>query len=396
MPSEKNNFVRDDFLQYVYICDSTYTNKAIIDTFSDFLWTERYYGYGEFEITMPINLEVIKNCRLKDYVMIRESDKVMIVETIGLHTDPEQGDTLTISGRSLESILERRVILDERIGSVDSDGNLEDIGVQEAIKMILSNSIIEPTDKKRKIENFEFVESEDPKIKELTITSFEDRGANVFEKISDICKTKSLGFRVSAKDGGGFTCELYFGTDRSWDQDAAGQVVFSESYENLSNSDYLQSEKDYKSIAYVEWDYKLGSSAEDKTMITEVYRTPERLGLDRREAYTRHGETMEIESTGNLSSYIKQVVDYGAEYLSGYTVTKLFDGETEPSRQFVYGIDYFLGDIVHLENKYGQSGKCRITEIIRSRNGSGVSMVPTFEIIEVEEGITSDDKDEKE
>lgn len=368
MASERNNFVGDNFLQYLYVLDSTYTTKLIIDMFSDFLWTEHYYGYGEFEITVPARLDIIQNCRLNDYIAIRESDKLMIVETIGVHTDSERGDTLVISGRSLESILDRRIIRGKfsMIGTPDKK-----IYVQEAIKLILENSIISPDDEKRKIEGFIFKESEDERIKDLTRDAIESSGEDVYKELDAICKDKELGFRILPTEEGGFEFELYFGTDRSWDQNIVSPVIFSDSYENLKNSDYLQSNKDYRSMTYINRNGTL----------YEVFRQEERTGLDRREMYI----------TDSDSSSEWSAMDKGKEALSDYKVTKMFEGEAEPSRQFIYGVDYFLGDIVQLENKYGQKGKCRITEVVMSRDGSGSSLVPTFEAIEED----SDDENEE-
>lgn len=419
MASEKNNFVGDKFLEVLYVLDSNYVTKFVIDTFSDFLWTERYYGYGEFEITMPVSMEVIQNCRLKDYVSIKESNVLMIVETIAVHTDPEMGDTLTISGRSLESLLERRIVLDEVVGSKtivasateweDPVETLDDVGVQEAISIMLTNNLANPSDYRRQIPKFSFLPSSDPRIVSLIMTSFEERGVNVYDKISSICKDNELGFRVIASGSGGYLFQLYYGTDRSWDQNGVNPVVFSESYENLNNSDYLQTERDYKSTVYVEWDWRLTTEKTEKsvdpttgqitetvsrnnyngTELSEVYRSLDKVGLDRRESYTMAGQfdfgTCSIDkyNKGMLQEVIdntgKQVVDIGKEYLADYRVTKLFEGETNAYRQFVYGVDYILGDIVQLENKYGKSGKCRITEIVYSRDTSGPRMTPTFE-----------------
>lgn len=420
MASEKNNYANDKFLEQLYILDSSYTTKFVIDTFSDFLWTERYYGYGEFEITMPVDRNVIENCRLKDYVSIRESDKIMIIETITVHTDPENGDTLTISGRSLESLLDRRIIIDEIIGTFDEDGVAQSISVQDAIQSIIVNNLVSASDSKRITPSFSFITSDDEKITSLTMESFQELGTNVYDKICDICKDKDIGFRVNAKSSGGFIFELYAGVDRSSDQSGKSIVTFSESYENLTNSDYLRTETNYKSNVYVQWSWRISieyvvpvydedgkPELDDKgnqvtqtsteqfsgTEITEVYRKIERTGLERREIYTTYSNQFDFgtysydefdEETlrNDIEKATKQVTDYGEEFLADYKVTKLFEGETNPYRQFTYGIDYMLGDIVQLQNKYGQSGKCRITELMLSRDASGPMLTPTFEGIE--------------
>lgn len=362
---ERNNFVGDGFLEYVYILDQTYTTKIIIDTFSDLLWTERYYGYGEFEITVPVSVEVVQGCRINDYVAIRESKTYMIVETIGVHTDPERGDTLKISGRSLESILDRRIVWGtfQEIGSKQNPINL-----QNAIKKMLNDHLINPSNEKRKIPGFVFEESTDEAVTKLTKEAIESTGGNVYTEINSLCKDKEVGFRVLPHGEGGFEFKLYKGVDRSWDQDKLPAVVFSDSYENLSNSDYLQSNKEYRSTLWINGGEEIGDA--------EVFRRTERVGLERRELYA---------SDSSSFTSKEALIEKAKEVLSDYKMIKAFEGETEPSRQFVYGVDYFLGDVVQLENKYGQKGKCRVTEIVCSRDDSGPSLVPTFEAVEEED-----------
>lgn len=366
---EKNNFVSDGFLEYIYVLDKNYTTKMIIDTFSDLLWTERYYGYGEFEITVPVSIPVVQGCRIDDYVCIRESKTYMIVETIGVHTDPERGDTLKISGRSLESILDRRIVWGsfKKIGTKTNPINL-----QTAIKEMLEAHVINPSNPKRKIPRFVFQESNDEAVTKLTKEAIESIGGNIYTEIVDLCKDQELGFRVLPHGDGGFEFKLYKGADRSWDQDKLPPVVFSDSYENLRNSDYLQSNKEYRSTVLLGG----GDGVED----SEVFRREERVGLARRELYISDSSAKTNEAK----------IEKAKEVLADYKMIKMFEGETEPSRQFVYGEDYFLGDVVQLENKYGQKGKCRVTEIVCSRDDSGPSLVPTFEAVE------EDDEEEKE
>lgn len=362
MPTEKNNFVNDGFLEYLYVLDSTYTKKMIIDQFIDFLWTERYRGYGEFELTVPVRKDIVQNCRLNDYIAIKESDVFMIVETIGVHTDVERGDTLVISGRSLESILDRRIIW----GVFKETPYNKQVNLQQAIKKMIDENVISPSDNERAIPNFSFKESDDERIISITKEAIESDHGNIYDEIDALCEDQELGFRVNAKGAGGFEFELYFGTDRTWDQNAVPPVVFSESYENLRNSNYLQSEKEYRSTLCIG-----GENVGD----SEVWRKEKRVGLARRELYTSDTSVTTKEA----------LVEKAKEILADYKVTKLFEGETVPNRQFAYGVDYFLGDVVQLENKYGQKGKCRVTEVVKSRNASGPSLIPTFEAIEEDE-----------
>lgn len=345
--------VSDSFLDHIYVLDSNYQKKIVIDVFSDILWVERYCGCGEFEITMPVNLNIIENCHLDDYVMIRESDKIMIIESIGIYSDPENGDKIVMNGRSLESILDRRT-------SLSSYSNITNF--QSLIQKIITDTIVNPSTGSRKIPNFTFKSSSDTAITLLTVDATDRTGENVYELITDLCQSKNVGYRVSPSGSGGFEFELYSGADRTWNQSTLLPVVFSDSYENLQNSNYIQSRKTYKTTVYINND---GSTY-------TVHRGTEQSGLARREMYSKDTE-VKNQSQANTK---------GAEILKDYTDFPIFDADMSPNGQFIYGTDYFIGDVVQVQNKYGQKGRCRITEIVMSRDGSGSEFTPTFEIVD--------------
>lgn len=48
---------------------------------------------------------------------------------------------------------------------------------------------------------------------------------------------------------------------------------------------------------------------------------------------------------------------------------------------FKYGDDFFLGDVVQIEDEYGNEGKVRIIEVITSVNNEGAFIYPTFKSI---------------
>lgn len=58
-----------------------------------------------------------------------------------------------------------------------------------------------------------------------------------------------------------------------------------------------------------------------------------------------------------------------------------FNGSAEPNTTFVYKQDYFLGDLVTVENEYGIKLKARIVEITEVHDDDGYSFDPIFEYI---------------
>ena len=125
-----------------------------IDVFYSFIWSDRYLGYGDFELVVPALERYLNTIRQDYYLSIKESDHVMIVEEITIETNAETGNELKITGRSLESILERRIIW----GQKSLSGNF-----QNAIKSLLVDAIISPKISDRRIDNFKFKASTDPK-----------------------------------------------------------------------------------------------------------------------------------------------------------------------------------------------------------------------------------------
>lgn len=354
--------ISDGFLEYVYLLDDKFMPKMIIDSFTSLVWTERYRGYGDFELVMLVDEEFVKAVNLDDYLAIKESNVKMVIESMTLTTDEEEGDLITISGRSLECLLERRIVWDEIKETNEKN-------FQELVEKILNQNAIAPRNQNRIITGLAFKASSDEKVTGL-MTTLESFGDNLYETIDGLCSAKNLGFRV-LWDGESMNFELYFGVDRTRSQNTVSPVVFSASYENLLNSDFIQSEINYASNALV----KSGES-----FIMEIYRKPERTGLKRREIYVAVGEPGEGDNTDPTQFAFEEAKKEMAEH----TVTVAFGSDVAPMLQFQFGKDYFVGDIVDVENRYGISGRCRIDEVVRSRDEAGPVLTPTFVAVDSE------------
>lgn len=67
---------------------------------------------------------------------------------------------------------------------------------------------------------------------------------------------------------------------------------------------------------------------------------------------------------------------------------KTFEGEVNATSGFVYGKDFFLGDMVQVANEYGMEGPSLVSEMVWSQDEEGFSCYPTF--------IAQNDQEEKE
>lgn len=350
----------------VLILDESFKQVCLIDAFESLIWTERYGGCGNFELYTPADASILEQVKQDYYAWLRDSDQVMIVEEVQISTEVETGGHLIISGRSLESILDRRIIWQQTI----LNGNL-----QNAIKRLINENVISPSIADRKIAGFVFQESTDPNITGLTIRA-QYTGDNLYDTIETICKTYSIGFQVLLNESNQFVFSLYSGADRSYDQSANPYVIFSPKFENIINSNYLESKKTLKNVTLV------AGEDEGTTRRTRIVGSGK--DLARRELYTDARDIQSETEDGKIpdSEYYAQLDQRGSEKLADHQYTKTFEGQVESTQTFVYGEDFFKGDIVQIVNEYGIESKVRVIEIVRAQDTTGYDMYPTFSVIE--------------
>lgn len=344
------------------VLDRDFTAVSVIDTYESLIWTERYFECGDFELYTVMTDDVLQKIKMDYYMVNSNSEHVMIVESILINTDVEEGNHVTISGRSLESILHRRVVWGQQILS----GNLQDV-----VHALLDASFINPTEESRKVSNFVFKETDDPTILGITINA-QYTGEDVYEAIKSLCTECGVGFKMSLSDAGNIEFELYSGVDRSYDQTENSFVIFSPAFDNMLNSNYIESTEQFKNVALIAGE---GEGAERKyAAVGDVS------GLDRRELFVdaRDISSTSGETTISNEEYQTQLQQRGREKLSETTLVTSFEGEGETTQLFVYGRDFSKGDIVQVANEYGHESKVRILEVVMSEDVNGFSVYPTF------------------
>lgn len=221
--------------------ENTFYPVGLVDNYESLIWTDRFSSCGDFEITLdnsPANMELLKKNR---YTSVESSDHLMIIETRQLTKDLESGEKLLVSGRSLESILDRRIVWTPTILSGF---------FQTEIHRLLIENVIDPVDVTRKIPNFIFESSTDNKIIDLKIEQ-QLYGDNLYDVISQYCIGYKIGFKMYINHRNEIVFKLYAGVDRSYAQVTNPQVVFSTEFENLIKADYIESNKQAKTVSLV-------------------------------------------------------------------------------------------------------------------------------------------------
>lgn len=375
------------------VLNTKFEAVAILDVFESLIWTDRYSKCGDFEIYTSSDRQIIETLKEDFYIWTEDSEHVMIIENRKIITDVEEGNKFLVSGRSLESILDRRIVWNQIL--LDGD-------FQTQIKRLLTENVINPSDSNRKISNFIFEETDDPYILSLKV-QMQYTGDNLYEAICELCSTVNIGFKITLNDDNQFVFKLYSGVDRSYDQETNPYVVFSPSFENIIDSNYYESKAGYKNVGLVAGEvgnaipYAGTSNAAGGTTVTIGEVSPQRTvvvgestskELSRRELYV---DARDISSTtsnnGSISTsaYDDLLRQRGDEELKKNKIIQSFDGQVESTQMYRYGEHYFMGDITQLENEYGMESKVRVIEFIRSVDKNGIDSYPTFEVIKERE-----------
>lgn len=335
-----------------------------IDLPKSFIWADRYNKYGDFELFFSTRSPIYQYIQKKYYLMFSLSEHLMIVENLLINTDAKTSDMVKASGRSLESILDRRIIW----GQVDITGTPQNI-----IHSLINSSIISPTDPDRQISNFLFEESTDPEITSLGSITLQFTGDNLYDVICSICKAYGFGFKIYFDELKRFVFTLYMGKDRSQAQSTYPYVIFSPEYDNIVSSEYFTSDANEKNVNLV--------AGEGEGASRKMIQCGSGSGIDRKEMFT---DARDISSdvdgvTLTEQEYNSRLVERGNTEMAPYREEEMFSGQAETTRTYVYGRDFFMGDYVQTGDSYGHAGKSRVSEFLFATDNTGINMYPTFE-----------------
>lgn len=352
----------------IYVMDGVNGIIGLIDTYNSVIWNVQYFGKNDFQLVTAANdanMDLLQEGRL----LVRDSDinlteyhNVMLIEKVQIDLDNEKGWLLTVTGKGLKNLLSRRVVWSQ----ITATGTVE-----TTIRQAITDNAINPTDPNRAIPNLVLDD-----LQGFTDTAdIQLLGENLAEWLESICTTYGYGWDIYIKNHQ-FIFKLYQGTDRSYNQSSVVPVVFSPEFDNLLSSSYAYDKSGYVNAALI------GGEGQGTAKRTASIGTA--AGLARFETYV---DGSSVSSNGEIitvEEYTALLESYGKEQIAGSQITKSFDGEVIPDGLYKLNTDYFLGDIVQIQNEKGISATPRIIEIIYADDENGTSVVPTFSEWEVD------------
>ncbi|QFG09320.1 minor tail protein [Arthrobacter phage Sloopyjoe] len=357
----------------VYILDNLFRRTEVLDRYQSLIWTERFAGYGDFELVVHSTPENRKLLTPGTKFVVNESDRVQTIENYENKKDEEGKLMLKLTGRSLEQILEDRVATSGLIGlTADTDwvltGTPGDI-CRQIFQKICVDGLLSPGD----IIPFMTAGTTYPvdTISEpSTVIQAAIPISSVYDSIKELCDVYDLGFRLYRNQD---TSQLYFniyaGSDRTTRQTTLPAVVFSSDLDNLSNETELNSISEAKNMAYV--------FAKNGALI--VYAdgySADTIGFNRRVVYVDATDVTEP-AGATLTSIL---TNKGMDALAKARPLQAFDGEVSQYGAYKYGVDYRLGDLVEVRNSDGVASMMRVTEQIFVSDSEGERSYPTLSL----------------
>jgi hypothetical protein len=352
--------------------DDDYQPSEMVERYGSLIWTERYFTTGDFQLVTTDVQRMLQLLPLETAVCIRESTVPMIVEVHEIKKPKNSAPVLKVTGRSFESVLERRAAVKVDVAGGprvmwSEDREKPSDAAYQAMRQILGDDARGPLAAQLPLNSpndaLPMLDLTLPAdYSELTTNAYEIAPGNLYTVAMGLLTTNHRGLKA-VRPSLGFNkvgIEIYNGADLT------NLVVFDAKFDQFDEATYLLSKAGSANWAYV-------FSASESEGIAKTT-APEPTGLERRVLY------LDVSSdTGTDNAETRRT--RGLIELYKYNATALFDGKISEQVAAGYNHEYFLGDIVRLDGEYGLSENVRVSEFIRSDDSTGSKSYPTFEVV---------------
>lgn len=240
----------------VYVLDKTFKKQVLIEDFISLIWTERFCKAGDFEFLVLVNKENYQYLQRGNYLMMEDSDRIMVIETRELINDPINGDRLKVSGNSFEFMLDRHICT-YGLNTYTTSSLLKISGNAQAIyNSIINTDFITANvlNKNRGVGDLIAIKNED-------FTQNIDYNADdiktIYQLFEEIGEKYNIGYKITYHNDPNLNANQklwftsYMGKDRTTNQMVTPARVFSTDYDNLTYAEYIESSENYRNTAMV-------------------------------------------------------------------------------------------------------------------------------------------------
>lgn len=426
----------------IFVLDRNLKMLGAVEKFQSLIWARRYNEVGQCEIALAATTDNISMFTNGYYIIRTDDQMVCRVQKLEIQTKADGANTLIITGQDVAGLLFQRIMRGVRAlsGNVRTFiiQRLTDECISDSVYTDSSDRYFTKANGQTLLE-FSDPEDSFPEVHTDTMNC-----ANLGEKIQQYCKAFFWGYSVTWDRTNSKLCfNLYKGKDRSnsvlfsprFDNLSSSKYVNDLSKQgNVAVVSYIEPYAGY----YVTGDYGTADTSIDRyEFYVSGNRTPRQYKFSEVETMFPGGSVsvsgkqylnnvqvqiftaaQKAQLLDEYSGTIQTIdgVEYfvannlpianlpdgsapddpavllpivydpylyaiGQEKMKTYGKKETFSGSVVPDVTFKYKEDYFLGDIVKVENQYGISANARIVEVLEVLDDNGYSLEPKFEYL---------------
>jgi hypothetical protein len=333
------------------------------------MWIERYREPGEFKLEGPLSSGLREFLPIGTFISHFDTKEIMIVEDHTI-TDSEEDTTVSITGRSLEVVLEDRIVgaglgWNDPITFTEYTLAANNIGAQALMLMqqhMALGWVSDPNDEIPYISVSNAVPIEGQVVQRVM------KREDVHKALVGLLEINNYGIKNNRNPDGTATFVIHAGIDRS------ARVIFSWKYRDLTSAEYLFSRRTDKNVAYVkgryveEFVYAVGATKANRRVLLVD-------GSDLDDYFDA------VPTGSNLSAVRAKMYTRGEQALMWNNPIDIARVDLAPITQFHFREDYEVGDLVAIDANYGAVDVRRVTEYTEIEDENGESGHPTFDVI---------------
>lgn len=320
------------------VFDLALNNVGLIDVFVECKFKINYDKHSELNLIVDASKENIELLQ-EDMILTKASDldHGYIIKHFEYLDD--KSSRLLIGAPSINVLLNSRLVL----GQQSYSGNIENV-----MKAFVNANAINPVNPNRVIPNLVLGANTGINLEVDEATTDEPLDGYLYELANKYDMSWDILLDHENKK---FVFTSWQGTDRSSEQSIHSHVTFSKELDNIITQHYVKDDLNHKTTAIVT------GEGEDVNQIRLTV-NDNLTGYERKEIFveardlqSKYKDENDIERTLTPTDYQNVLKERGKNTLTEYQKIRTFESEIDLHSQFVYGVDFFCGDKISIENE---------------------------------------------
>ena len=358
--------------------DYQFDKAEPITGYTSFEWVERYLKPGEFEIKAPMESGLFEQLPLYTFISHVNTYEMAFVENIEIKDDGENDPELTISGRTIDALMDFQITgfaywtQNQTSSNPNPEYTIASNYIAVQVATIINNERYATYD-------WPLIAAVAPS----AVSTAGDQAARTLKKeklsktVMDLLQVYDFGIRSKRMNPFGVTGSaaenrlvVHKGENRT------DEVVFSWRTGDLKAADYLWSSKSRVDMTWVmgKW---VGNWSAYGTIGNADYQRQVVLvsASDLDDSYSA------IPSSGDYTALRAKMYERAKANTQGNVEVNITSVEVSPTTQWRYRDHYDIGDLVTVDGNYGEVETRRVVEFAEIEDEEGESAFPTLEII---------------